>query len=561
MSGVDVLICAEDPGACNYLAPLPAQLSAEGLTSAVIAHPRVAERVETWGAPVETPPLHADAAAVWARRAPRALVTGTTEFRDCLGLKLIDAARRTQAPSVAVIDMMANAEHRFRGASDDPLRHAPDWLAVSDAETLEAFAALGFPRQRIALCGHPHFDVVRARRAGLERRDRGALRRELFPGANGRKVVVFVAESVDQLDPGFSRRSATYTLRGRGGSDYRTAIVLEEFLDAAAKLPEKPYVVLRLHPKNDPAEFSAYERELDFVSAGGDPLPLVWAADAVVGMTSMLLIEAHLLGRAALSILPRSEERELIVTTANGITPVASSRDEICALLPTVLDAREPARGSSQLPDAALDKLVALIANVAGVSAGGAQELAVELRPFETTMICDEYVSWLNDRALMLFSRNSRTSHSVKSCHEYAASFDGVGRRLFGIFERGAATLLGTLTISLSEDGSEGEIGVLVGRRGGRRRGVGQAAWNLAVEHAFADLGVARLSAGADHRNLAMLKIMERSGMEFSGTAPGDLPDDPDAAVRRYRLERNRWMARRASVADTMSLKRGGELE
>jgi hypothetical protein len=364
MTGVDVLICAEDPGACNFLAPLPERLRADGLSSAVVAHPRVAAYLQSRGATFTTPDPSIDAEAVLLRYTPGALVSGTSEFADCLGLRLISVARRRGVPSIAVVDMAANASRRFRGQSDDPLRHAPDRLAVCDQGTADAFAALGFLPARISLCGHPHFDVIRARRAVLEGEDRAALRRTLFTGAGDRKVIVFVAESVDQLDPSFSRRSAAYSLAGRGNAEFRTAIILEELLDAALLLPERPYVVVRLHPKNSEGEFEAFRDEIDQMSADGDPVPLIWAADAVVGMTSMLLVEAYLLGRPTLSVLPRREEAALIVTTASGLTQVATTRAEVRAGLVSLLErpAAPVVRAAADgLPVGALDRLMDLV--------------------------------------------------------------------------------------------------------------------------------------------------------------------------------------------------------
>jgi hypothetical protein len=258
------------------------------------------------------------------------LVVGTSENPTCFGHRLTDVARRLGTRSLGVVDMEVNAAHRFRGLSDASLCHAPDFLAVSDSSCGSAYAKLGFPESRILVCGHPHYDVVRARREEFLKKDRRVIRRAVFPGVpEDRPIWVFLAEGVDQLNQEVSRRSSDYTLSGRGVSDFRTAIVLEEVLDVAAMVHPKPHVVLRLHPKNIPEDFGAYAKELDGTSHGGDPLPLIWAADFVIGMTTMLLLETFLLRRPHLAVLPRSAERNWLVTTATGLTPVAVTRDEL----------------------------------------------------------------------------------------------------------------------------------------------------------------------------------------------------------------------------------------
>lgn len=358
--GLDLLICAEDPGAANFLVPLVATLESEGLSSTFFAHPRIAETLCSRGVTFNRLEGERCADDLIASHRPDVLVTGTTEFPDCFGLTLIDAARRSGVPSIAVIDMVANAAGRFRGFGTNPLQHAPDWLAVCDDASGDAFKALGFPASRIVVCGHPHFDWIRERRRDFAGEDRENWRRRLFPGAGKRQVIVFVAESVDRLEPGFSFRSQEYTLHGRGTSDYRTAIVLEELLDAVAEIQPKPYVVLRLHPKNRETEFTAYRGEINLLSAGGDPVRLVWAADAVVGMTSMLLVEAQILGVPTLSILPRDGEKALIVTTANGLTQVVTTRIDLREKFPSFL-AETSAGDFDKLPEGALGQLVNFI--------------------------------------------------------------------------------------------------------------------------------------------------------------------------------------------------------
>jgi hypothetical protein len=96
--------------------------------------------------------------------------------------------------------------------------------------------------------------------------------------------------------------------------------------------------VLRLHPKNTRDEFAAYLGEFDEVSAGGDPLALIHSADAVVGMTSMLLLEAALLGRPTLAIVPRAVERDWLPSIRAGVTRCATTRAEVAAELARVME-------------------------------------------------------------------------------------------------------------------------------------------------------------------------------------------------------------------------------
>src|SRR5436309_2738893 len=85
--------------------------------------------------------------------------------------------------------------------------------------------------------------------------------RDTYVEANG-----LGAELSTGLDPTEYQRSAQYSLDGWGTSTGRTEIVLEEFLDAVAMQDHRPFCVLRLHPKNDISQFTAYLPEFDQVS-------------------------------------------------------------------------------------------------------------------------------------------------------------------------------------------------------------------------------------------------------------------------------------------------------
>jgi hypothetical protein len=265
---------------------------------------------------------------------PGLLLCGTSEDPDTPGLAMIEQARGMGIVSVGVVDFIANAEYRFRGRGTDSLEHAPDWLLLPDRWTREAYTALGYPEERALVCGHPHYDYVRELAVQLSKENRGALRERLLPGIDKHSwLAVFVAEVSTGLNPGQYRCSEQYTLPGRGGSSGRTEIVLEEFLDAVSFIKPRPYLVLRLHPKNIIDEFTAYLQEFDAVSSGGNPLELIFAADLVVGMSSMLLLEAVLLGRQVLSILPRSVEKEWLPTLKYGVPYCATTRKELMGML------------------------------------------------------------------------------------------------------------------------------------------------------------------------------------------------------------------------------------
>jgi hypothetical protein len=352
-----LLLYADDPGAANYLGHLPAALSANGYAVNFVVNPSLmtfaAERGYSCSA--APPDVRPDALL----QGVDALIVGSSQNPRCLGHDLVSACRRIGLPSFAVIDLEVNADKRFRGESENPLQYIPDRLAVPDDATRAAYVRLGVDAEKIAVCGHPHYDYVRRRRSEFAAMDRAALRKSLFPEApESRPVWLFLSEGTDGLAPSETRRSAQYSLHGRGKSDARTAIVLEELLDAAALQSPRPWVVLRPHPQNYSDVTEQYAEEIDQVIAGGDPLPLVWAADLTIGMSTMLLLEAYLLGCPTLAILPRAVEKSWLPTLAAGLTPVALTREAIGRLLDSPATLVSPSSSYDIFPSNCVERVI-----------------------------------------------------------------------------------------------------------------------------------------------------------------------------------------------------------
>lgn len=323
---MSVLIFVEDPGAANFVRELPAALEARGVGVELISAQAATSYLSERG--VESTPADGSAADLLDRCDPELVVVGTSENVDTLGLALVVEARARSIPSIGVVDALANAAFRFRGRGGDPLAYCPDQILVPDRWTAETFAGLGLPADRIIVSGHPHYDLVLREKAKLEKRDREAERLRLF-GASDRPVVLFVSEISTGLDAAQFSRSAAYTLAGRGGSDARSAIVLEELIDGLRMAWPEARLYLRLHPKEAPEDLGSLVNEVAGISRAGSPLEIVFAADLVVGMTTMLLLEAALLGRPTLSIVPRALEREWLPSLRDGSTPCATSREEL----------------------------------------------------------------------------------------------------------------------------------------------------------------------------------------------------------------------------------------
>jgi hypothetical protein len=364
----DVLMFVEDPGAANWAAAIaPAlgmagydfKLVADGFAVPYLANLSVTAMRPPTGAPVEA------AATLLDLTAPRSIAVGTSENFDTLGLTLIAEARRRGVPSLAFVDQAANAAHRFRGRTSNPMAYAPDALLLPNESARTAFEQLGFPGERMTVTGHPHFDRLREIGRRLEAEGRVSVRARLFPKIPAdQPLIIFLAEVGYVVNPEGPDWERSFTLKGRGpnflrgGATYRTAIVLEELLDALHEAEPRAVVVVRPHPKNAPDEFAAYRDELAGVSEGSDPLEAVFAADLVVGMTTALLEEAWGIGCRTLAILPRAEERAWLQAVADGKINSVVQRVELIEAAPRLLHGPPPSKRELYDGPPVLDKII-----------------------------------------------------------------------------------------------------------------------------------------------------------------------------------------------------------
>lgn len=335
MSHTSIVFFAEDPGAVNFVGPVAAHLGQ--IEVRVLSAGSATGLLRNYG--IEPTEVGNDSEAVAFLKGSQAscVVVGTSENLDSPAFALVQAARSLGCPSVGLVDFAANAAHRFRGHTSDPLAYAPDWLLVPDEWTASEYLALGFPRRQMRVVGHPQYDAALRAKEQFDAIGKAALKERLLPQAGERPVVVFVSEVSTGLEPTQYRRSKDYSLTGRGDADERTEIVLQEVLDAfaaiAAESGEQPYLTLRRHPKEPDSHLHAYLHGFDFVSGGGSPLELIYIADLVIGMSSLLLMEAFLMQVPVLSVLPRSCERDWLPITRTGVVPCVTERADLHAEL------------------------------------------------------------------------------------------------------------------------------------------------------------------------------------------------------------------------------------
>jgi UDP-N-acetylglucosamine 2-epimerase len=354
------LVMARDAGAAAALSPVARALIREGrLGVSIVASGQAAGVFRERGLPVlsfSESPTQEQIVSLLAREAARVVLTGTS-MQAAKDAAFWDAARRVGIPSIALVDHWCNYSERF--TSEAPFDSVPDAIAVMDEAAAAALEAEGCPTNLLLVTGQPHFDELIRDSVTLSRTE---VRQELDVDP-GRPLLVFASEP-----------------QGRYYGDslgYNEQDALRALLESAVEVEPDAEVVVKLHPLEQPdafADLPETERRVAVrVVRAYPPEHLIRAADVVLGMTSVLLLEAVLTGVPTISIRPGGGEDHFLSVHADKIVSVTDAKS-----LPEVLE-RALRQGVQDAPlgggfgERAIERTVRAIYEVARVPEGAAR--------------------------------------------------------------------------------------------------------------------------------------------------------------------------------------------
>jgi hypothetical protein len=322
-----VRFAARDPGAANVVAAFL------GAFSSGAARP-----YDVWTLPRATPVFarqgivarefdDVDAAelrAAWSADPAAALVTGTSHYA-AFEPTLWALARESGAPSLAVLDSWMNLDRRFSAGR-------PDWVGAVDGAQVAELRALGFSAEQILVSGHPFLSA-------LEARVRTARPPAPHPGST---EVLFISEPIaSDVEAGVN---APF-----GFTELDAFAVLHAAAVEAAIAGAPSALAVKLHPYEDPTRFLALVAslgqrpgvDLQLVPRADRPEPWLARADLVVGISSMLLLEAIAARRPVISLQPGLRREETFIAARRGHVETLTDPAQARAVLGTLIASPE----------------------------------------------------------------------------------------------------------------------------------------------------------------------------------------------------------------------------
>jgi hypothetical protein len=368
----NITAIAGDPGGANALGPVLQELLREGRAVSALAYGQAGS---VWNRRA-IPFVEVDGSITPAQAGERLkavevtrLLTGTSFNSLNLERRFIVGARRAGISSLTVLDFWSNYRVRFADERGE-LAFLPDRIAVMDDWARKDMIAEGFPPDRLCVTGQPAFDELAEFRRSYSPQQGQQVRARLGVGEDQRLVLfasqplanVYGSDPSSPLFPGYTEHT-----------------VLEALIEALEKIAsrrnEKVMLLVRPHPREnaDDLRRPSTDHVRVVVDSQGDVRTIALTADLVTGMSTVLLVEACLLGCVVVSLQPGLRGADAVPTNRWGVSRPVYESDDI-----------EPALEGYLFGSATRAKAVALTANYR-VEPGAARRVVQLLDCLQTT--------------------------------------------------------------------------------------------------------------------------------------------------------------------------------
>jgi hypothetical protein len=323
----DVLCVCGDPGPAAAVAPVAACLQQRGHAIRGLSSAAAVASFAEFGFTTMTVPDPFAAAAV-ERLGDADVILAGSSWGERSELPVIACGQRTHLKSLVVLDFWSHYRERF--TLPDGSRVFPSRVAVMDQRARAGMLAAGCPADRLVVTGAPQFDrLVDPATQESARRAIDAVRAAAGAGPDT-AFVLFISQPIE-MQVG----------RQFGYTESEVLIAALDALDRIGAAKGRTIAVgIRRHAlERSAVPLPAYRRlHVVELPSSLDKMACLLAADLVVGMNSVMLIEAALLGRQVLSLQPGLATPDALWTNETGATTPVYDRESIDAAVAAALN-------------------------------------------------------------------------------------------------------------------------------------------------------------------------------------------------------------------------------
>ena len=312
-----IMLLARDPGGANTIIPLLQPLIERGYKVSFYGKDAALDRYQQMGLQgldisKFLPVIDIDGWMDFLHsEQPDFIITGTSG-NDFSERYLWEAARKCSIMSFAILDQWINYGIRFSSFGLDEMdeydkckhhHYLPDRILVMDDEARMQLLNEGIDDSRILISGQPYFDLVLQKSCFMNSEMSNVIRNH-FICDKSEIIISYISEPLSLDYP--EKSPGDYHL----GFDEKTNCrkILNGIKDVTSFSEQRVCFIIKQHPRETADNYSEIVNEFNsefirvVVLRDFDSWFLLYSSDLVCGMSSMLLLEAVLLGRPVLSI-------------------------------------------------------------------------------------------------------------------------------------------------------------------------------------------------------------------------------------------------------------------
>lgn len=322
-----MLLCATDAGGVRNLAAVHAKARENGWSVNLITRKSLAPLLSDSGiSPEFVENLDGGIGAAMRAIRPNAVICGTTRY-ESPDREAIAIAKRDRIKSVAVVDEWYNYKLRFAGPNGRLV--LPDAIALPDRLACDEAIAEGIPGELCHATGSPSLACLAE--IGRKWIKVPPALPDPLKTTQQATIITFLSET-HSMDYGENPAESGPLGRFIGYTEHS---VCQEILEALSRIPGKFVFVYRPHPSEVRApNLQKLPDNVEFLLAPGVPLhSLCFHSDFVVGMRSMAILEAALIGCHAASFQPGLTPPQLCSAVRLGMVPLLNDELSLAAWL------------------------------------------------------------------------------------------------------------------------------------------------------------------------------------------------------------------------------------
>jgi len=367
-----IMLLARDPGGANTVIPLAESLRERGYQVDLYGKDLALKRYRQMGLKGQdiTEILAEIKTSSWedflSQQHPDFIITGTSGD-DFTERYLWEAARSIGIKTFAILDQWMNYGIRFSNFTlkeqgqywQNKLHpYLPDYILVMDETARQEMLSAGIDGRRVKISGQPYFDLIVSARNSFSAEQILKVKREL--GLQPDELIfTFISEPISQ-DYADSNGELFW-----GFDEKSTCSMLLHTLDKVLeRSSQRVRLIIKQHPRENKDNYSFLNNEIsnEHISISTvkdiDSWSLLRASDLVCGMSSMLLLEAIILGCPVLSIQIGLNRASPLILVKRGILSPILKQEELENTLRTILVDKDIPIINWHIESGAVDKVI-----------------------------------------------------------------------------------------------------------------------------------------------------------------------------------------------------------